>query len=521
MRPTLCVALCCLLLCIVAIESLSNCPHCDVSIPPQEGSGQVNGRTRINVYIHSSWNINENGQSISGTNSNIWNAVVGYHDQNVNLNGATEMWNNATSGANHINYFLEPNQSTFSNTDVVIKRGEPGGGCADATYNPSSGNWVITLADGLKNLPHEWIAAIIAHELGHVLGLINHTDTQCTTSIMSGHVENCEPLIKAISAGDVDAVRQHFANRMQCGAQSEPTVYPIPESSPIPICPDNDQDAVCNDDDCNDGNANAAFDLDGDGFCEDVDCNDTNSQVYPGAPLDPETTGNEDRNCNGQDDYHEQGLGPCGWLAEQMCRAAGKNWEPGRCTCEFFSDPSPIVIDVFGNGFNLTNFDNGVLFDLNNDGVAEQLSWTKISSDDAWLVLDRNGNGFIENGSELFGNFTPQPNPPVGEERNGFLALAEFDKPVNGGNGDRVIDRKDAVFSSLRLWQDLNHNGISELMELSALNVWGLKKIDLDYQMSKRIDKHGNKFRYRARVMDDQEAQLGRWAWDVFLLHAP
>jgi hypothetical protein len=195
-----------------------------------------------------------------------------------------------------------------------------------------------------------------------------------------------------------------------------------------------------------------------------------------------------------------------------VCTGGGGTWDRSSCTCN-----SPIIIDTEGNGFNLTTAANGVLFDIANSGTKKRLSWTAADSDDAFLVLDRNNNGLIDNGRELFGDTALQPALQSGESKNGFRALAIYDKPERGGNDDNQIDSTDAVFSKLMLWRDRNHNGTSEAGELQNLSDSELKIIELDYKESRRKDEHGNWFRYRAKVKDAHGAQVGRWAWDVFL----
>jgi len=204
----------------------------------------------------------------------------------------------------------------------------------------------------------------------------------------------------------------------------------------------------------------------------------------------------------------------------------------GSCCCSM----SPIVIDISrywdwatnsGSGYNFTDVAGGVRFDLNGDGVQEQVAWPAATSENAWLTLDRNGNGLIDSGKELFGNFTDQTGPygepvPVGQG-NGWQALAEYDRGRSGGNENGMVDVGDAVFSNLRLWVDRNHNGISEPNELLPLISISLTGIELSYAQTSWTDQHGNNFRLRSRFRwgdrDDPEFFYVEWfkdAWDVF-----
>jgi hypothetical protein len=186
-------------------------------------------------------------------------------------------------------------------------------------------------------------------------------------------------------------------------------------------------------------------------------------------------------------------------------------WSEGDC-----GEGSPIIVDTTGRGFYLTSAEDGVVFDISGHGHPVQMAWTAASSGNAFLALDRNHNGKIDNGKELFGNFTEQPKS---DHPNGFLALAVFDTPEYGGNGDGIIDDRDAIFPHLLLWIDENHDGISQPNELHSLPELGIFSLALKYRESRYTDQYGNQFRYKSIINPDPgdgESKDGRITYDVF-----
>jgi hypothetical protein len=215
----------------------------------------------------------------------------------------------------------------------------------------------------------------------------------------------------------------------------------------------------------------------------------------------------------------------CGTTAD--CCVSGDTCYSGVCTAQSdscpcydqngncsFSCDSPIILDLNGEGFHLTDVANGVVFDISGTGHPIRMGWIARGAENGFLTLP-GADGLVHNGTQLFGNFTPQPPSTT---PNGFAALAVYDDPKNGGNGDGIIDARDAVFASLRLWIDENHDGICQPDELHALPSLGVNSISLTYKLGEKTDQYGNRFRYRARVNPDKGTDVGKTAYDVFFV---
>jgi hypothetical protein len=144
---------------------------------------------------------------------------------------------------------------------------------------------------------------------------------------------------------------------------------------------------------------------------------------------------------------------------------------------------SPIVLDLNGDGITTTDKLSGAYFDHDGNGFAEQTGW--INAQDSLLVRDLNNNDKIDNGGELFGSETLLANGQ--KAANGYLALAELDS-----NADKKIDAQDAAYTTLKIWQDTNGDGISTADELFNLADKGIQSIAVDYTTTEQTDANGN-----------------------------
>lgn len=144
---------------------------------------------------------------------------------------------------------------------------------------------------------------------------------------------------------------------------------------------------------------------------------------------------------------------------------------------------SPLILDLDGDGIETLSKSLGIHFDHDGNQFAETTGW--VGKDDGLLVWDRNGNGRIDDGSELFGNNTLLGNDT--KATNGFTALAELDS-----NYDNKIDASDTAFSQLRLWKDTDSDALLCDGELLSLDTGGVQSFNLAYQSQTLTDAQGN-----------------------------
>jgi hypothetical protein len=172
---------------------------------------------------------------------------------------------------------------------------------------------------------------------------------------------------------------------------------------------------------------------------------------------------------------------------------------------------SPIILDLAGEGYRLTSLEEGVMFDLRDEGQPRRVAWTRVGAENAFLALDVNGNGTIDHGGELFGNFTRLRS---GERAaNGFEALRELD---DDGDGD--IDTRDTGWARLLLWIDRDHDGRSSADELISISKSNVTALSIDYEVVSRSDRWRNYLQYMAQFwMIRGETERRRIYYDVFL----
>jgi hypothetical protein len=157
---------------------------------------------------------------------------------------------------------------------------------------------------------------------------------------------------------------------------------------------------------------------------------------------------------------------------------------------------SPIVIDTHKDGIRLGPAGRTVSFVVNADGFPDTVQWVRPRGDEAFLTLDRNRNGVVDDGSELFGVGTPLLEG--GTAPNGFVGLAQYDRPLLGGNDDGVISPADAVWPELSLWLDFNADGIATRNEMRRPASLGLTSFGIVPRARRYVDEAGNSLPYWA-----------------------
>jgi hypothetical protein len=178
------------------------------------------------------------------------------------------------------------------------------------------------------------------------------------------------------------------------------------------------------------------------------------------------------------------------------------------CGCWRCYNQSPLIMTTdFAAVPKLSSATSGVQFDLLNNGHPVLMAWPTDATS-GWLVLDRNGNGEIDSGAEMFGTSTLLPDGVPAED--GFVALTALDE-----NGDGALDQSDSTFAQLRLWIDSQRDGHVEAGELLPLDALMITSIDLAPKASQKQDQWGNQFLKRSKV-HASTSPTTRYIYDVY-----
>ncbi len=460
--------------------------------------------------------------------------------------------------------------------DVVVTYGNPQGSCSGPGGNAVPGTPIGFSAGGLSGVCQvpfstssgtgvgwnlygtvggEFGASSVCDKSGEICGVwydfhsdLNYAQMEYQNGAGSTDVSTC---IGGCVGGDVSACIQTCYQNFSCafgldywgGVLACPysivdvETYSCPSGrnydAPLNCCCASNANQPC-------ANGLSYYDCNGNcaGYCDDA------SDPCYGQPdccggSDPGCSDNMGAGCEGCgtidcDGQCEGGCPGGGGGGQDPCDTAGCSpcvdvYVYGRyeAECEY---ADPVIIDLDGSGFDLTSIEHGVLFDFYRTGNPIQMAWTAEGSNVGWLILDRDGNGTIDSGWELFSNVTPQPG--LAADHLGFKGLAMFDTPAYGGNGDGWINAKDAIYARLRVWVDKNHNGMSEPDELLTLPQAGITAISVNYQKSNWTDAYGNQFQNKAKIVrnaggsgngkgDGNGGGQDQWSYDVVLLASP
>jgi hypothetical protein len=214
-----------------------------------------------------------------------------------------------------------------------------------------------------------------------------------------------------------------------------------------------------------------------------IDCSALTSSTYQPSAL-PDTRTGED--CSTYWEPARTAVAAAGYESCEKVKLLLTQWRD-RARHELIAEgvcrSSPLVLDLDGDGIHLSALEAGPTFDLLGTGQKVRTSWT--DGKDAFLALDRNGNGVIDDASELFGNATANS-----AYADGFTALAELDDDANG-----VIDARDRAFDHLVVWRDANRDGVSSKAELTSLRDAGIRWLSVSAarrDTPSSLDAHGN-----------------------------